>query len=631
MWYRSLLVAVVLLAPAAAVAQSETPPSPAARVIEVRYTPTPRAQVALWIEKADGTFMATIGLTQAVANRGIGNRPGAEQMNSGFHWPYGRREGALPIWAHRRAAAPGAAQFTRVIFQNRSEGDPSSEAEDSSPDNYFCLSFMSIYSQKESLDAVSCASRFSGDKGRYITSADVASGYSEPIGQVETRPLELVSLYPPRRDITRCGTYEPGCPDGPDTDRYAADARAVMPDLDAVSMATAPGDREQSVLFAVPADWPDGGYVAWAEVNTEGDTNGSFTFSMPMWPDWDSWAQLYGYAYRGQPSVAFKVPFAIGVAGAAATTTPEGYGDVNGFGPSGGALNPLDSKITVDPVNAPGSGGDRFRLTEGNDYRMMVVVRGGASAGSGGGDAGNGMTGNGADGGAGAGADDCSVAPPPAVPSDVQLSQVADYHNSDKFGHLRFVVPTSPLPIHHYEVRVSMREIRSDQPTTFAQAVIANAATLADEMLAIPTDGAPGSVVQVDFGHLTPSTQYFLGIRAVNTCAVPGPYAVASFTTTTTHFTKLSGCFVATAAFGSSLAPEVETLRVARDALRRRSELFATAADLYYRSGPVAAALIARSESARTIVRALLAPAIGIARAGLSGSAATISLKRLAR
>ena len=55
-----------------------------------------------------GTFMSTVGLTQAVSVRGIGNRPGAIQMNSGYRWPYGRREGVLPIWAHRRAAAPGA-------------------------------------------------------------------------------------------------------------------------------------------------------------------------------------------------------------------------------------------------------------------------------------------------------------------------------------------------------------------------------------------------------------------------------------------------------------------------------------------------------------------------------------------
>ena len=54
--------------------------------------------------------------------RGIGNRPGAAQMNSGFHWPYGRREGVLPIWAHRRAAAPGAAVSARDLSEPGPEG-----------------------------------------------------------------------------------------------------------------------------------------------------------------------------------------------------------------------------------------------------------------------------------------------------------------------------------------------------------------------------------------------------------------------------------------------------------------------------------------------------------------------------
>ena len=76
------------------------------RAIVFNFTPTERAQIAIWIESADGTFLATVGLTQAVSVRGIGNRPGATQMNSGYHWPYGRREGVLPIWAHRRAPRP---------------------------------------------------------------------------------------------------------------------------------------------------------------------------------------------------------------------------------------------------------------------------------------------------------------------------------------------------------------------------------------------------------------------------------------------------------------------------------------------------------------------------------------------
>ena len=111
------------------------------RAIVLNFTPTERAQIAIWIESADGTFLSTVGLTQAVSVRGIGNRPGATQMNSGYHWPYGRREGVLPVWAHRRASAPGAVQFPRIIFQRRPEGYASRTCEDSTRDSYFCLSF----------------------------------------------------------------------------------------------------------------------------------------------------------------------------------------------------------------------------------------------------------------------------------------------------------------------------------------------------------------------------------------------------------------------------------------------------------------------------------------------------------
>src|SRR6188768_3021674 len=71
----------------------------AASRLEFHFKPTARAQLALWVERADGTFVATVRLTDAVRYRGVGNRPGASEMNSGFRWPYGRREGVLPVWA----------------------------------------------------------------------------------------------------------------------------------------------------------------------------------------------------------------------------------------------------------------------------------------------------------------------------------------------------------------------------------------------------------------------------------------------------------------------------------------------------------------------------------------------------
>ncbi|MFW5921594.1 MAG: hypothetical protein ACOCUS_07115, partial [Polyangiales bacterium] len=146
-WVRILLALSCALCalPAARAAADGT------RLIELRFTPTDRAQIALWIEKADGTFMSTVRLTEAVGTRGIGNRPGATQLNSGFRYPYGRREGALPVWAHRRYEAAGE-KFPRVIFWHRQSTDGVHSGEGyasiwqdipgtNTADDYFCLSF----------------------------------------------------------------------------------------------------------------------------------------------------------------------------------------------------------------------------------------------------------------------------------------------------------------------------------------------------------------------------------------------------------------------------------------------------------------------------------------------------------
>src|SRR4051812_18603260 len=169
-------------------------------VLEFRFTPVGRAQLALWIER-DGEFVATVRLTEGVGMRGLGNRPGAAEMNSGFRWPYGRREGVLPIWATRRASQPGARLFPRVIFQHRtSEGRASRTTEDSSRDDYYCLQWDKNASRKDALDAVSCATVFNSDKGRFITQDDVTNSYSEPYlppgaSVTRMRSLSLDSLY----------------------------------------------------------------------------------------------------------------------------------------------------------------------------------------------------------------------------------------------------------------------------------------------------------------------------------------------------------------------------------------------------------------------------------------------------
>jgi hypothetical protein len=282
-----------------------------APTLELNFTPTDRTQIAVWVEKEDGTFMGTLALTYAVAKLGIGNRPGALQMNSGFRWPYGRREGVLPVWAHRRAAAPGAKPWKRVIFQNRtSEGRASRTSMDMSPDSYYCLSFQRDQSGKQALDAVTCASVFSSDKGRYITDGDVANGYGEPYedspGSGRYRKLDLNSLYPPRRDVDRC--TQQNCADHADVADFRNHALAVMPELDAVTRATLQGNRPAQWLFTLPAEWPKADrYKLFVEVNVEGDYNAPYddvTYPTPKTPadGWDTWAQQYGFAFRGQRS-----------------------------------------------------------------------------------------------------------------------------------------------------------------------------------------------------------------------------------------------------------------------------------------------------------------------------------------
>jgi hypothetical protein len=578
------------------------------RAIVLSFTPTERAQIALWIETADGKFLSTVGLTQAVSVRGIGNRPGAAQMNSGYHWPYGRREGVLPVWAHRRASAPGAVTFPRIIFQKRAEGFASRTCEDSTRDSYYCLSFTAESTRREGLDAVSCASVFNSDKGRIMTAADVSAGYAEPASvggpsswTASQRVLDMTSLYPPRRDFVTCAdptTVDPcmggssSCQDHPDSALYADVARSVMPDIDAVTMATPPADVEQMVMFSVPSVWPDGDYVVYLEVNTEGDYNGTYNsdkYPTPMSSSWDSWAMSYGYPYRGQPSVVFAVPFTLGPAASYSTMTPIGFGSVDGTDADPGAMHPMDGSITNDPQGAPGSGADRLRMAATQTSRLEVEVR------------------------------PCLSQAPPEAPMDVTVEPVLDPKHSHEWAHLHFVVPPDAGAVSRYEVRTSTapNPIVPGDAMSFIRGLPGQAASSKTEGLQIPVAGAPGTAVDVDFGGLSPSTHYWVGIRAVDGCNRSGPHAVAEVTTTRVNYTQLPPvslnpahpqCFIATAAWGSALEPTVMAMRRARDRLLADVPLFAVAADLYGRSGPAAAGVLRRSDTARALARQLIGP-----------------------
>lgn len=129
------------------------------------------------------------------------------------------------------------------------------------------------------------------------------------------------------------------------------------------------------------------------------------------------------------------------------------------------------------------------------------------------------------------------------------------------------------------------------------------------------TPGEPDAPMTVEVDNLKPGTSYVVGVRSVDHCSQRSAVATVSFKTDGQKFTQLSGCFVATAAYGSALEPEVAALRRARDRLRASSPLFATATDLYYRSGPAAAAVVAESDLARGLARRVIGPFAGLAEA----------------
>ena len=70
------------------------------------------------------------------------------------------------------------------------------------------------------------------------------------------------------------------------------------------------------------------------------------------------------------------------------------------------------------------------------------------------------------------------------------------------------------------------------------------------------------------------------------------------------------GCFIATAAYGSALEPHVVALRQFRDRYLKRTALGRAFIRFYYRHSPPVAAVIARHEWLRLLVRMLLTPLV---------------------
>ena len=501
-------------------------------------------QIAVWLESADGTrFVDTLMVTNAVAIHGIGNRPGTWNMLSGPRFPYGRRPMALPIWAHARGQL-----YPFVAMNDGMEDELGYHENTSSPEPYFCRPM----ALGEIVDAVTCPS------GQFRSAKGLLDA---------TQPQ---SYYPPRADLFNFGGTPciarigyPGSCDPGDSAQYFA-----LDDVDLVAAATPPYGAPYTGSWIVPDDLAGGDYALAVEVAKEFDTNAANSYPSEVTAlDMEYYSADGQHGNVGQPSVLFRIPFTLGsAAGGASASDIVGYGDWSGVT---GDVTPPDDTISTDP----GSGVGRLLLFDSgmNGQARVSLTLGTCSS------------------------VDCTATPVP-VPLPVSFTAAATPSGT---GAMLQVLQSSERggeAVVGYDVRYAILPASGTiDPSAFSAWTPAGG-------LAV---GPPGTSTTVQIGALTPQTVYGVGVSAIGVCG-RAPPTFQVFSTPAIPFTKLSGCFIATAAFGSDLAPQVATLRALRDAAMSTSALATTAVDLYYRASPPLARTLARSSVGRALVRTAL-------------------------
>ncbi|MGE0870826.1 MAG: fibronectin type III domain-containing protein [Kofleriaceae bacterium] len=528
-------------------------------------------QIVVWIETPSGEFVDTVFITEKTGTYGIGNRPGRPDFNSGPRWPYGYRPMVFPVWADRKLPR----EFDAVVFQNIDENNLSHPFNQSSRElssSGFCRPLNA--STDPGWDTGSCASQAFTDKGTlaptdntehknpvYIRcgpDANPADGVPDiacPWGTICIAGECKKSKYPPRNDFTP----------QPDTDAASTSQYHELNPFDAVSHATPVFDELAQVSWPIPTELPNGDYVMWVEVSKEFDQNATYSVAARPPPTGIPWSE-YGLAFRGQPSVVYKIPFTISTVETSSSAVDYvGYGDPDGLD---GNLRPPDSTITTD---VPGSGASRFALVSDNGsmYRVRVVAR-----------------------------PEFDFVIPGAV------SEMA-VETKSRSASITFVSPGDDGAmgaVKGYEVRYRV----GTDPITEAN-------FLADDSIDPHPSfamGGPGSAELFTIEGLLPETSYSVGIRAFDDCRNSGPLTVLSFTTPERQVGEVDACFVATAAYGSVLAADVEMLRHYRDSILKSTSIGELAIETYYTFSPSIAGIIGESELLRETTRAALTPMV---------------------
>jgi hypothetical protein len=368
----------------------------------------------------------------------------------------------------------------------------------------------------------------------------------------------LTSGYPPRSDVTVAG------PDSPSVQSYKQ-----MNKFDAVAQATPRIGELTRVSWPMPPDLAMGNYVLLVEVSLEQDFNDTYNASRPGYgsPTGISYGD-YGVPYRGQPSVVYRVPFVVSSTQTIATSEAYvGYGDPDGLD---GLIRAPDATITS---GVPNSGASRLLLTSegGQMFRVRVDARPEPDFVS------------------------------PGTPGEMALATV-----DTRGATLSFLAPGDDElmgTVKGYELRYV---IGGDiDEGNFA---------LANE-LPFTADVVPsGSEQLITLKNLLPETEYTVGVRAFDDCHNTSKLTVLTFRTAPRRLGEVDACFVATAAYGSVLANDVDMLRRFRDNLLKQSVIGELVAEAYYTFGPPVAGVVGESDLLRTTARDLLAPLVARVR-----------------
>jgi hypothetical protein len=364
------------------------------------------------------------------------------------------------------------------------------------------------------------------------------------------------SVYPPRQDVAR----------NPQTDSLSVDMYNMLNPFDAVSTATPASGVHATVSWPIPQTMPAGDYVLFVEVAREFDMNATYnkTVYPPPAVEWSA----YGLPYRGQPSVVYRVPFTMGPAESIATASDYvGYGDPDGID---GNLRTPDGTITT---TVPGSGAARLALTTDGTamFRVRVTSRN----------------------------EDDAIAP--SAPGGLQVTERAPTTAT-----LRFLASGDDGTTgraRSYEVRM-----RVGEPIT-AESFDASPPLTASISI---QDG--GTATELVLDGLLPETTYSVGMRAVDNCANASAITVVTFTTEPRALGEVDACFVATAAYGSLMANDVDMLRRFRDLFLQHSVVGELAVEGYYTVGPAVAQVVGQSDLLRATARRFLGPMVEAVR-----------------